>query len=126
MRPATITDTQSCWGGDGCAALPVLAIHQRGRTCLWGSTSQATPISRRCPLEHGDSIEPVGTATTKCIGSVYRARYYDPIRSRFAQEDPLGLAGGGAESNVYTDNVGKLQTNLYQYASDNPINSFDP
>jgi len=24
----------------------------------------------------------------------YRARYYDPVRSRFVQKDPLGLAGG--------------------------------
>jgi RHS repeat-associated protein len=25
----------------------------------------------------------------------YRARYYDPVKSRFVSEDPLGLAGRG-------------------------------
>jgi RHS repeat-associated protein len=34
----------------------------------------------------------------------YRARYYDPIRSRFFSEDPLGLATGEWTPYVYTGN----------------------
>jgi RHS repeat-associated protein len=41
----------------------------------------------------------------------YRARYYDPIRSRFVTEDPLGLLAG---------------THFYAYAGDNPSRFFDP
>lgn len=46
-------------------------------------------------------------------GSVYRARYYDPIRSRFLSEDPIGLnravntyAYVGNSSTVYIDPLG--------------------
>jgi RHS repeat-associated protein len=42
----------------------------------------------------------------------YRARYYDPGRSRFVSEDPIGLAGGDA--------------NLYAYAKNTPVNHTDP
>jgi len=41
----------------------------------------------------------------------YRARYYDPIGSRFVGEDPIGLAGGA---------------NTYQYAASSPLNYIDP
>jgi RHS repeat-associated protein len=41
----------------------------------------------------------------------YRARYYDPIRSQFLSEDPLGLAGG---------------LNLFAYVAGNPVNFGDP
>jgi RHS repeat-associated protein len=41
----------------------------------------------------------------------YRARYYDPLRSRFVGEDPIGLAGG---SNVFT------------YGENNPVLFTDP
>jgi len=37
----------------------------------------------------------------------YRARYYSPQTGRFLSEDPLGLSGG--------------DTNLYRYASGNPV-----
>jgi len=45
-------------------------------------------------------------------GSFYRARYYDPIRSRFVSQDPIGLAGGSL--------------NLYAYSLNAPLNHTDP
>ena len=51
------------------------------------------------------------TPTTNCLESVYRARYYDPIRSRFVSEDPIGLAGG---------------LNTYRYTLNNPLLFVDP
>jgi RHS repeat-associated protein len=42
----------------------------------------------------------------------YRARYMDPARGRFIQEDPLGLTGGS--------------THLYQYVLNSPLNLVDP
>jgi len=56
-------------------------------------------------------IEFHGTATTKCLGSLYRARYYDPVRSRFVGEDPIGVVGGD---------------NAYTYAKENPLAYTDP
>ena len=45
-------------------------------------------------------------------GTLYRRnRQYDPTRGRFAQEDPIGLAGG---------------LNLYGYANGDPVNFSDP
>jgi RHS repeat-associated protein len=41
-----------------------------------------------------------------------RARYYSPATGRFLSEDPLGFLGGGS--------------NLYWYASNNPISIRDP
>jgi RHS repeat-associated protein len=41
-----------------------------------------------------------------------RSRSYSPALGRFVTEDPMGLGGG--------------QTNLYEYAMDDPINSKDP
>jgi RHS repeat-associated protein len=42
----------------------------------------------------------------------YRARYYDAEDGRFLQEDPVGLVGGNS--------------NLYQYAKNNPLYWVDP
>jgi RHS repeat-associated protein len=56
-------------------------------------------------------IELRATSTMKCIGSVYRARYYDPLRSRFVSEDPIGLAGG---------------VSSYVYVNGNPLRFTDP
>jgi RHS repeat-associated protein len=42
----------------------------------------------------------------------YRARYYSPSLGRFITEDPLGFAGGDA--------------NLYKYAGNDPLDSYDP
>lgn len=52
------------------------------------------------------------TPTPNCIGSVYRARYYDPIRGRFVGEDPIGLLGG--------------DLNLYAYVGGTPVTHTDP
>jgi RHS repeat-associated protein len=41
----------------------------------------------------------------------YRARYYDPIRSRFVSEDPIGMLGG---------------FQLYAYTGGNPLRFTDP
>ncbi len=41
----------------------------------------------------------------------YRARYYDAVKGRFIQRDPLGYVDGA---------------NLYEYALSNPINFVDP
>jgi RHS repeat-associated protein len=62
-------------------------------------------------LEPRDRIGSAATATTNCTGPVYRARYYDPVRSRFVNEDPIGFAGG---------------SNFYLYAGGNPIILVDP
>jgi len=40
-----------------------------------------------------------------------RNRYYDPVKGRFTQEDPIGLAGG---------------LNLYGFAGGDPVNFSDP
>jgi RHS repeat-associated protein len=58
----------------------------------------------------------------------YRARYYSPELQRFISEDPLGFEGGDLNLYSYTDSVGKppSQTNLYQYALNNPVNLTDP
>ncbi len=42
----------------------------------------------------------------------YRARYYDPTKSRFVHEDPIGLAGGSL--------------NLYAYSLNAPLTHIDP
>jgi RHS repeat-associated protein len=41
----------------------------------------------------------------------YRARYYDPVRARFIQMDPIGLRGG--------------DTNVFLYVRNNPVNLTD-
>jgi RHS repeat-associated protein len=57
-------------------------------------------------------------SATTAIGGVsrmpsyYRARYYNPTTGRFLSEDPMGFAGSG--------------TNLYAYASNNPMRFRDP
>lgn len=56
----------------------------------------------------------------------YRARYYEPARSRFVSEDPIGLLVGDTDQ-FYGDSVGTfLATNLYSYASNGPVNTTDP
>lgn len=42
----------------------------------------------------------------------YRARFYDPVTSRFVSEDPLGFGAGDA--------------NLYGYVRERPVNWIDP
>jgi len=57
-------------------------------------------------------IDPAATPTPKCIGSLYRARYYDPVRSRFIDTDPIRFAGG--------------DVNLYAFVTNSPLNLIDP
>ncbi len=46
-----------------------------------------------------------------------QARYYDPEVGRFISKDPIGLAGVGKSP---------LETDLYTYALNNPLNYIDP
>ncbi len=57
----------------------------------------------------------------------YRARYYSSELQRFVSEDPIGLKGG-INFFAYVDSVGKgtVDTNLYVYADNSPINENDP
>ncbi len=54
------------------------------------------------------------TGRTPVEGSLYyyRARFYDPLTSRFASEDPIGFQGG--------------DENLYRYVRNNPLLLTDP
>jgi RHS repeat-associated protein len=73
-------------------------------------------------IEPFGSTEPTGTPSTNAIhftgrendGTILhysRARHYDPVRSRFVSEDPLGYKGG---------------LNVYRYGADNPLRFVDP
>jgi hypothetical protein len=64
------------------------------KTSVRGQTIRPLLAEEFRGLEPHARIGPQATVTTECRGSVYRARYYDPIRSRFVSEDPIGLAGG--------------------------------
>jgi RHS repeat-associated protein len=73
-------------------------------------------------IEPFGSTEPTGTPSTNAIhftgrendGTILhysRAWHYDPVRSRFVSEDPLGYKGG---------------LNVYRYGADNPLRFVDP
>ncbi|MEP6492499.1 MAG: RHS repeat-associated core domain-containing protein [bacterium] len=65
------------------------------------------PVDVRLPW-FGDMVQ----GHTDASGLMYkRNRYYDPNTGRFAQEDPIGLAGG---------------MNLYGFAAGDPVNFSDP
>jgi RHS repeat-associated protein len=52
------------------------------------------------------------TVVENGVRETYRARYYNPTTGRFLSEDPIGFEGSG--------------TNLYAYASENPLRFTDP
>ena len=54
-------------------------------------------------------------------------RYYNPPIGRYLTPDPIGLEGG-INLFAYVDSVGKplVETNLYTYTGNNPINWVDP
>jgi RHS repeat-associated protein len=52
-----------------------------------------------------------GTVSENPQASYYRARYYDPQRGRFLNEDPIRFAGS---------------VNFYSYVSNNPVVRIDP
>lgn len=78
---------------------------------IWGSQFQVPHLQEPCVLEPRTRIGLHATPTTKCVGSVYRARYYDPVRSRFVSEDPIGMLGG---------------FQLYAYTGGDPLRFTDP
>jgi len=59
----------------------------------------------------------------------YRARYYDPTRSRFLAEDPLAIRIRLAALVNHIDNYDEevsLTSNLYEYTGGNPVTRTDP
>ncbi|PIS10668.1 MAG: hypothetical protein COT73_08040 [Bdellovibrio sp. CG10_big_fil_rev_8_21_14_0_10_47_8] len=52
---------------------------------------------------------------------------YDPTIGRFITKDPIGFAGGSANLYTYCGGVEKgIETNLYAYSFNDPINYIDP
>jgi RHS repeat-associated protein len=70
----------------------------------FGETSVAGPPSANAVQYTGRENDGTGLY-------YYRARYYDPIQSRFISEDPIGLAGG---------------INAYSYVLNDPVIFVDP
>ena len=62
-------------------------------------------------LERRTGIGLHAAGKTECLGSFYRARYYDPVRSRFISEDPIGLENG---------------INYFAYVNNRPSMYYDP
>jgi RHS repeat-associated protein len=59
----------------------------------------------------------------------FGARDYDAETGRWTAKDPIKFDGGDTNLYGYVDSVGKppiVDTNLYQYTSDDPINWIDP
>jgi uncharacterized protein RhaS with RHS repeats len=108
-----------CWRHWGLLSqpqlVPPLGRSFEGRDCLGESATWLSPphivlrSSEKAPfLRRRRRPLPLFRAHRPYY---YRARYYDPIRSRFVSEDPIGFAGG---------------LNPYQYAQGSPTGYADP
>jgi RHS repeat-associated protein len=73
-------------------------------TAFFEPYGQTTTSGASFPLAFAGHLQPVSNLY------YYRARFYDPISSRFLSEDPLGLLGG----------------NLYRFELNDPTNQVDP
>jgi RHS repeat-associated protein len=111
MKPVTTDDATPVLGGDGWVALPFRIADPVRQNSRQGSHARIPLASEPCVLEPRTRIGLHATGTAECSGSVYRARYYDPVRSRFVSEDPIGFEGG---------------INAYRYVLDSPIGLTDP
>jgi RHS repeat-associated protein len=57
----------------------------------------------------------------------FGARDYDAFTGRWTTKDPIRFGGGDSNLYGYVDSVGKpLETNLYGYASNDPVTRVDP
>jgi RHS repeat-associated protein len=75
-------------------------------------TLGATDVARRRRVQDApEAGARRDTASDRLKQTDYRARYYDPARSRFVGEDPIGFDGSA---------------NFYQYAGNAPLNHADP
>ncbi|MCL5773488.1 MAG: hypothetical protein M1536_03830 [Firmicutes bacterium] len=91
----------------------------------WGGMAQ---LPNPPPNQTYNPYHYTGQQVDQSTGFYYlRNRYYDAQAGRFTTEDPIGF-DGGLNFYVYVDSVGKPfnETNLYQYARNNPVNFVDP
>ena len=103
---------------DSVETLHYLADALGGTVALTDSTGGATSTYSYEPFGR-TSVDGTGVNAFQYTGRendgtglyYYRARYYDPLRSRFVSEDPIGFNAG---------------VNFYRYAGSNPILFTDP
>ena len=105
----------ACGPVAGCATRWIDSPRGRFRphlpaTHIWGLTTTRPSHNGARSARTRVSTGPYATGTTNGTGSFYRARYYDPLRSRFVSADPLWPIGG---------------INTYTYVLDNPVRYVD-